>query len=115
MRPDLDVLADATRRSMLTLLALEQELCVCELEAALDAPQPAVSRHLALLRDTGWVEGRREGRRIFYRLRAALPGWAHQLVAAYVAGGVSAAEVKTARRRLHAFPGRPVRLARAAS
>jgi DNA-binding transcriptional ArsR family regulator len=115
MRPDLDILADPTRRTMLALLLLEQELCVCELEAALDAPQPAVSRHLGVLRDAGWVEARREGRRMYYRLDAALPPWAEQLVAAYVAGGVPAAEVKVTRQRLHGFSGRPVRLTHAAS
>ena len=115
MRPDLDILADPTRRTMLALLSLEQELCVCELEAALGAPQPAVSRHLGVLRDAGWVEARREGRRIHYRLGGALPRWAEQLVAAYVAGGVPAAEVKVSRQRLHAFLGRPLRLTHARS
>ncbi|HEY0995735.1 MAG TPA: metalloregulator ArsR/SmtB family transcription factor [Gemmatimonadaceae bacterium] len=115
MRPGLDVLADPTRRTMLALLALERELCVCELEAALDAPQPAVSRHLAVLRDAGWVEPQREGRRVFYRLGTALPPWARQLVDAYVAGGVPAPQLQAARRRLHAFPGRPARFTKAAS
>jgi len=113
MRPDLDVLADATRRLILALLAVEHELCVCELEAALEALQPVVSRQLAILRAAGWLEARREGRRIYYRLDPALPTWAEQLVAAYVEGGVAASELLTTRARLAAFPGRPIRLTRA--
>lgn len=34
MRPDLDLLADPARRLILALLWHEQELCVCEVEAA---------------------------------------------------------------------------------
>jgi len=115
MRPDLDLLADPTRRLMLTLLTVEQELCVCELEAALDALQPVVSRQLALLREAGWLEARREGRRIYYRLDPTLPPWAHRLLEAYAEGGVPAADVHASIERLHAFPGRPLRLARAPS
>jgi ArsR family transcriptional regulator len=115
MRPDLDLLADPTRRLILTLLTAEPELCVCELEAALDALQPVVSRQLALLREAGWLEARREGRRIYYRLDPALPPWAHRLLEAYAEGGVPAADVLGARERLGSFAGRPLRLTRVPS
>lgn len=115
MRPDLDILGDGTRRLILALLAAEQELCVCELEAALDELQPAVSRQLAVLRTAGWLEARRDGRRIYYRLDAALPPWGHRLLEAYTEGGVPAPALNAARARLHAFPGRPINLAQAAS
>ena len=114
MVPDLDVLADPTRRAMLALLAVETELCVCEMEAALDEIQPVVSRQFAVLRDGGWVTGRREGRRIFYGF-SALPGWARLIVRAYAEGGVPPKELKNARARLAQFDGRPIRLSRAAS
>ena len=42
-------LADPTRLRILELLA-EQEMCVCELMAALHLPQPLVSHHLRVLR-----------------------------------------------------------------
>ncbi len=60
-------LGDETRLRILKLL-LRQELCVCELEAALDLPQSKVSRHLTVLRSFGLVEDRREGLWIFYSL-----------------------------------------------
>lgn len=115
MRPDLDVLSDATRRLILALLAAEGELCVCEMEAALEAAQPVVSRQLAILREAGWLESRREGRRIYYRHDPAAPAWARQLVEVYTAGGVPDGDLRATRERLHAFAGRPVRLTRAAS
>jgi ArsR family transcriptional regulator len=36
--------------------------------AILDMPQSTVSRHLAYLRNAGWVEDRRQGVWMFYRL-----------------------------------------------
>jgi len=114
MRPDLDILADPTRRTMLALLAVEQELCVCELEAALALIQPVVSRQLAILRAGNWLDTRREGRRIYYRIASVAP-WARSLVGSYVDGGVSPADLTAARQRLASFAGRPIRLTRAAS
>jgi ArsR family transcriptional regulator len=58
-------LGDETRLRILKLL-LRKELCVCELEAALNLPQSKVSRHLTVLRSAGLVEDRREGTWIFY-------------------------------------------------
>ena len=60
-------LADETRLHILALL-LNGELCVCEIIAALDLPQSTISRHLAYLRNTGWVKGRRRGVWVYYRL-----------------------------------------------
>lgn len=114
MAPNLDILGDGTRRAILALLAVESELCVCEFEAALGEIQPVVSRHMAILRDGHWVTGRRDGRRIYYRL-GVLPAWARQLVDAYAKGGVPKAELARARVRLAEFAGRPLRLTRAAS
>ncbi len=62
-------LADETRLRILALL-LEGELCVCEIMAALELPQSTVSRHLAYLRNSGWVQGRRQGGWIYYCLSA---------------------------------------------
>lgn len=59
-------LADETRLRILTLL-LDGELCVCELIAALELPQSTISRHLAYLRNSGWVQDRRQGVWMYYR------------------------------------------------
>lgn len=110
MTPDLGLIAEPTRRHVLVLLAVEGELCVCEMVAALGESQPGVSRHLALLRDGGWLAARREGTFVFYRL-ADLPAWARQIVDALARGGVAASELRLSRTRLAGFAGRPVRTA----
>lgn len=47
------------------------EACVCHLEAATGCRQAYISQHLMALRSEGLVVSRREGRRIFYRLKNA--------------------------------------------
>jgi DNA-binding transcriptional ArsR family regulator len=63
-------LADGTRRRLLEELATADR-AVGELVAGLDITQAAVSQHLRVLRETGLVTARREGRRRYYRLRPA--------------------------------------------
>ena len=62
-------LADETRLRILSLL-LEGELCVCDLMAVLQLPQSTVSRHLAYLKNTGWVDDRREGVWMYYSIKS---------------------------------------------
>src|SRR3954452_5212665 len=66
--PVFDVLAEPNRRRLLDLLR-EQERPVGDLVAALGISQPAVSKHLRLLREAGLVEVRNDAQRRFYRLR----------------------------------------------
>ena len=47
------------------------EACVCHLEAATGCRQAYISQHLMALRSEGLVVSRREGRRIYYRLKNA--------------------------------------------
>ena len=61
-------LADPTRIRILSCLA-ERDLCVCELVHLMDLGQPAVSRHLGILKDAGLVEDIRDGKYVNYRLR----------------------------------------------
>ncbi len=63
----LNMLADKTRLRILMLLK-RQELCVCEIFAALEMSQPRVSRQLAALRQAGLIKDRREGKWVYYRL-----------------------------------------------
>lgn len=60
-------LADETRLRILLLLG-DDELCVCDLMAILQLPQSTVSRHLAYLRNAGFVDDRRQGIWMYYRL-----------------------------------------------
>jgi len=64
-------LADATRLRLAVLLALNGETCVCELAAAVEAPEFRISRHLGIMKDRGLVEARRQGTWMHYRLAPA--------------------------------------------
>jgi len=68
-------LSDPTRARIALLVARENELCVCELTCALDEIQPKISRHLALLRESGLLADRRKGQWVYYRLHPELPAW----------------------------------------
>ena len=60
-------LADETRLRIVVLLS-EKELCVCQIETALNLSQAKVSRHLTILRYSGLVRCRREGTWVYYSL-----------------------------------------------
>ena len=62
------VLAEETRRRILDPL-VEQERPVGDLVALLSLSQPAVSKHLKVLREAGLVESRTDAQRRIYRVR----------------------------------------------
>lgn len=61
------LLGDANRLRIVSILAL-QELCVCDLAAALEMSESAVSHQLRTLRAMRLVSYRKRGRKVFYRL-----------------------------------------------
>ena len=101
------LLSDELRRRVLALLMSEQELCVCELFFALDAIQPKVSRHLALMREAGLLSQRKVGRWIIYRIGHQVPLWAHRILASMVDGAEGSRIFTEDRKRLSAMPNRP--------
>jgi DNA-binding transcriptional ArsR family regulator len=78
MESTFEVIAEPTRRRILDLL-VDGERPVGDLVAELDMSQPAVSRHLRVLRDAGLVRARTDAQRRVYRLDpmplAALDDW----------------------------------------
>ena len=62
-----DVLSEPNRRSILDLL-LARERPVGDLVAAMGVSQPAVSKHLKVLREAGLVESRTDAQRRVYRV-----------------------------------------------
>lgn len=91
-----DVLADETRRDIVTLLHRasgdDNEMSVGELVDALGITQPTVSKHLKVLREAGVVRVREEGQHRFYRLDktplVSLGGW----LADFTGGAATTAE-----------------------
>ncbi|KXU34817.1 transcriptional regulator [Cephaloticoccus capnophilus] len=68
----LKLVSDSTRLRLLALF-LREELSVAELQEVLDMGQSRISSQLALLRQGGVVNDRREGKKAFYSLHASLP------------------------------------------
>lgn len=60
-------LADPTRRAVFERL-VKAEKTVSELRSDMPVSQPAISQHLAVLRDAGLVTERRKGRFSYYRI-----------------------------------------------
>mgnify|MGYP000976692025 CR=1 FL=1 len=67
-------LSDETRLRVLVLLLEHGELCICDLMAALEQPQSTVSRHVAYLKNSGWLNDRRGGVWMYYSIRPNLSG-----------------------------------------
>jgi ArsR family transcriptional regulator len=61
-------LAHPGRLAMVEALA-EGERCVCELQRIVGSDMSTVSKHLALLKQAGVVQDRKEGLWVYYRLR----------------------------------------------
>lgn len=61
-------LSDPIRLRIILLLQSHGELCVCDLMAVLKLPQSTVSRHLAYLKRSCWVDTRRQGVWMYYQL-----------------------------------------------
>lgn len=102
-------LADETRVRMVLLIEREQELCVCELTCAMGESQPKISRHLALLRNSGLLADRRRGQWVFYRLHPQLPPWVQDLLK--VTQDANQPWLEEQIRRLNSMGDRPVRAA----
>ena len=62
------IIAEPNRRAILSLLLSSQQ-SVGEIERQLRMPQSAVSKHLRVLRDAGFVESTVDAQRRLYRLR----------------------------------------------
>ena len=79
----LSTLADPTRRALFERLAREGELTVRALTDESGVSQPAVSKHLGVLKQAGLVRDRRDGRQTHYSARldalAPLIDWTSQM------------------------------------
>ncbi|HZG18832.1 MAG TPA: metalloregulator ArsR/SmtB family transcription factor [Herbaspirillum sp.] len=66
----LKALANEDRLLLMCQLS-QREMCVSELEEALDIRQPTLSQQLGVLRSEGVVTTRRDGKRVYYRVADA--------------------------------------------
>jgi ArsR family transcriptional regulator, arsenate/arsenite/antimonite-responsive transcriptional repressor len=63
-------LAHPSRLLILDALA-EGEVCVCELTPLVGADQSTVSKHLAILKNAGLIEDRKQGLNTYYRVKCS--------------------------------------------
>jgi DNA-binding transcriptional ArsR family regulator len=68
MESAFEIIAEPNRRAILSLLALSEQ-SVGEIERQLRMSQPAVSKHLRVLREAGFVEATVDAQRRLYRLK----------------------------------------------
>jgi len=65
-------LSDETRLRIIKILE-NGELCVCDINAALDIIQPKGSFHLKVLKRTGLIKDRKQGKWMYYSINSADP------------------------------------------
>lgn len=66
----LAALADPVRLRLLSLVAAQNEVCSCDLEAPLGKSQPTVSHHTKVLAEAGLLLGEKRGRWMWWRVEA---------------------------------------------
>jgi len=64
----LKALSHPTRLCIVNELA-KNEKCVCELQELIGDDISTISKHLSILKQAGIIEDRKEGLRVYYRLR----------------------------------------------
>ena len=93
-------LSDETRVRIVKLLE-HGELCVCDIGAALGMVQPKVSFHLGVLKNSGLLKDRKQGKWVHYSLDESEMFKRFLLLS--VAEKVSDKDVEADRERLEAF------------
>jgi len=65
-------LNDETRIQILEFIALNGEVCVCDIENSFNMIQSRISRHLKILKEAGFLQVNRKGRWGYYSIRKPL-------------------------------------------
>jgi len=63
---------DETRLRILYFIAINGEVCVCDIENSFNMIQSRVSRHLKILKDGRFLKVKRDGRWAYYSIREPL-------------------------------------------
>jgi ArsR family transcriptional regulator len=68
LAPMFKALGDPVRLRMMSMIAAQPELCVCEITPAFDLSSGTISHHLKTLREAGLVDCERRGTYVYYWL-----------------------------------------------
>ena len=71
LAPVFKALGDPVRLRMVSMIAAQPELCVCEITPAFDLSSGTISHHLKLLREAGLVDCERRGTYVYYWINPA--------------------------------------------
>ena len=107
----LKALADPLRLRILAAVS-EEELTVGEVQEVVDSVQSAVSRNLAILREAGFVQDRKEGTSVYFSARQPMPEPAREVFQSLQAGLAGIPEVKRDQIRLAETKRRRLRRSR---
>jgi len=102
-----NVLSDETRLRCLALICEHKELCVCELENALNLGQSKISRHLSILKLNGLIRKRRCGKWVLYSIYPDLAAFQKNIITMATAEVRSQALYTLDAKRLKAMKNRP--------
>jgi ArsR family transcriptional regulator len=97
--------ADPTRLAILRQLSTEGAVCACDFSSCCDVAQPTVSHHLKVLREAGWIDGKRRGTWIWYTLRPEALAQFRSIAGELVSFGQSVPAPTTPRRLPVVQPG----------
>ncbi|KIM04592.1 MAG: ArsR family transcriptional regulator [Sulfurovum sp. PC08-66] len=71
---------DTTRVKILNFIALNGEVCVCDIENAFEMIQSRVSRHLKILKEARFLKVERRGRWAYYSIRSPLDRFRQSII-----------------------------------
>ncbi len=78
------IMGDTTRLKILWLLCHCEE-CVINIAAAMEMSSPAVSHHLRVLKQTGLITSRKEGKEVYYALeKTKQANFVHSIIDQFV-------------------------------
>jgi len=102
-----NALSNPIRLRCLLLMQGQGELCVCELTYALALSQPMISRHLAVLKESGLVADRREGQWVYYQINSNLPQWINSVLQTTITANIESEPFADDLNNLSQMPNRP--------
>ena len=73
-------LAEPNRRRIMEMLASKGQLSASDISQRFAVSPPAISQHLKVLRDAGWIEGVVEGPAVNYHLCEETIQWFRSIV-----------------------------------
>jgi ArsR family transcriptional regulator len=71
---------DETRLKILRFIDINGEVCVCDIEDSFEMIQSRVSRHLKILKESGFLKVDRRGRWAYYSIRAPLDKFRQEIL-----------------------------------